>query len=440
MATGCASICRPIPPPNKPNILLHVETHCHIAVRLLLSKKRAMLMSLSGIVFGVGLFIITQAQTAGFEKFFTRTALGTDGALHIEDRAAQDTVGATAIKNSAGATEGVVSMARQRKYVEGVQFPGQISAALTKFANVAAVAKVLRGDAVLDSNFRQMPAQVLGIDLDNFLAVSNLAQQIKYGQLDEFRADLKGALIGSQLADRANLSVGDPVVISRAGQSERYRVEAIFESGVEHIDKERVILHLPEARAVLGQPFGVTYLQASLLDNDRAAAEAPRMQQALGQIVVPWQEREKIWLDVFHALRASSALTVSTIILISGLGMFNTLGVIVLEKAKEIAILRSMGYQRSDIARIFLLLGGLVLVAGCVLGCALGALGTWLVANIPLHIRGVFSTNYFVVAWSPWHYVWAIAAATIVVLLASWIPARRAARLEPGDVIRGFNP
>ncbi len=416
-----------------------METHCHIAVRLLLSKKRAMLMSLSGIVFGVGLFIITQAQTAGFEQFFTRTALGTDGALHVEDRADQDVLGATVIKNAAGAPEGVVSLSKARKYVEGVPFPGQISAALREFENVAAVSPVLRGDAQLDSNFRQMPAQVLGIDLDNFLAVSNLAQQVIYGRLDDFRANPKGVMLGSQLADRANLAVGDPVVISRAGQSERYRVEAIFESGVEHIDKERVILHLPEARAVLGQPFGVTYLQASLRDNDRAAAEAPHMQEVLGHLVVPWQEREKIWLDVFHALRASSALTVSTIILISGLGMFNTLGVIVLEKSKEIAILRSMGYRRGDIAQIFLLLGGLVLVAGCILGCLLGAGGTWLVANIPLRIRGIFSTDYFVVAWSPWHYLWAVAAATIVVLLASWIPARRAARLEPGDVIRGLN-
>ncbi len=161
------------------------------------------------------------------------------------------------------------------------------------------------------------------------------------------------------------------------------------------------------------------------------------MTEVLGQSVVPWQEREKSWLDAFRALRASSALTVSTIILISGLGMFNTLAMIVLEKPQEIALLRSMGYTRRDIAQTFLLQGALVLGAGCVLGCALGAFGTWLVANIPLRIRGVFSTDHFVVAWSPWHYVWAVAAAAVVVLIASWIPARRAARLEPGDIIRG---
>ena len=117
--------------------------------------------------------------------------------------------------------------------------------------------------------------------------------------------------------------------------------------------------------------------------------------------------------------------------------MFNTLAMIVLEKTKEIAILRSMGYTRRDITRIFLLQGALVLAVGCVLGCALGAGGTWLVENIPLRIRGIFSTDHFVVYWSPWHYVWAVAAATVVVLIASWIPARRAARLEPGEIIRG---
>jgi len=231
--------------------------------------------------------------------------------------------------------------------------------------------------------------------------------------------------------------VGDPVVLSQAGRSGRYRVEGVFETGVEQVDRERVIVHLPEARAILGQPFGVSYLQAGLRDNDRAAAEAPRMQEVLGHAVVPWQEREKIWLDVFRALRASSALTVSTIILISGLGMFNTLAMIVLEKTKEIAILRSMGYTRRDITRIFLLQGALVLAAGCVLGCALGAGGTWLVENIPLRIRGIFTTDHFVVFWSPWHYVWAVIAATVVVVIASWIPARRAARLEPGEIIRG---
>jgi lipoprotein-releasing system permease protein len=413
-----------------------MENDFYIALRFLLAKKRAMLMSLSGIIFGVGLFIVTQAQTAGFEHFFIRTVLGTDGALRVQDRF-QDTIASMTIKNQAGQAVTRVSLSKERRYVIGVQYPAKIMEGLLKFENVTAASAVLRGNVQLDTNFRQESAEIFGINLEDHLNVSDLAHQIIFGTLDDFRANPKGAIIGSMLADRVNVTVGDSIVLSQAGRSARFRISAIFESGVEHVDKQRVLVHLPEARAILAEPFDVTYIQANLRDTDRAPNDADEMQEVLGHSVEPWQEREKIWLDVFRALRASSALTVSTIILIAGLGMFNTLAMIVMEKTKEIAILRSMGYTRRDISRIFLLQGALVLCAGSILGCLLGALSTLLVSSIPLRIRGIFSTDHFVVYWSPWHYLAAVLSATIVVMIASWVPARRAARLEPGEIIRG---
>jgi lipoprotein-releasing system permease protein len=110
---------------------------------------------------------------------------------------------------------------------------------------------------------------------------------------------------------------------------------------------------------------------------------------------------------------------------------------IVLEKTKDIAILRSMGYERRDITEIFLWQAGMVLVIGAILGSIFGALGTWGVAQIPLHLHGIIVTEIFVVDPSPWHYVAAIVTAAVMVMVASFFPARRAARLEPGDIVRG---
>jgi lipoprotein-releasing system permease protein len=118
--------------------------------------------------------------------------------------------------------------------------------------------------------------------------------------------------------------------------------------------------------------------------------------------------------------------------------MFNTLAMIVMEKTKEIAILRSMGFTRRDISSIFMLQGLIVLVAGVALGWGLGALSTWAVSSYPIRLRGVFSTDHLVVAWSFLdHYVGSALAATVVVVIASWLPARRAAGLEPAAIIRG---
>jgi lipoprotein-releasing system permease protein len=150
-----------------------------------------------------------------------------------------------------------------------------------------------------------------------------------------------------------------------------------------------------------------------------------------------WQDREKTWLQVFSVLRVSSALTISTIIFISGLGMFNTLVMIVVDKTREIAILRSMGYTRADIGRVFMFQGGIVVALGVIIGCAAAAAGTFTLSKIPIRIRGIFASDHFVVLWDPWHYVAAALIATVVVLVASYFPARRAARLEPGAIIRG---
>jgi lipoprotein-releasing system permease protein len=201
-----------------------------------------------------------------------------------------------------------------------------------------------------------------------------------------------------------------------------------------------VYVQISEARAVLKKPTGVTYIQVNLKDKDRAPQDAQRMEDVLRHSARPWQEREKSWLSAFSALKITSAITVSVFTLIAGLAMFNTLAMIVLEKTKDIAILRSMGYERVDITRIFLWQAVIVLLVGIIVGSAFGAATIFAVSKMPLPhggITGIFATKYFQVAWNPWHFVQAASTAIVTVMVASLIPARRAARLEPGDIVRG---
>jgi lipoprotein-releasing system permease protein len=410
-----------------------MSPNLRIAFRFLTAKKRAMLMSLSCTVLGVGLFIVTQATTSGFEQFFIRTILGTDGAMRIEDKM-QDTLRSM---NAGGGTDFMVSQREGVKYIEGVEEPKLIIGALSNFSNISGVSAVLRGNIVVTSAFKNESAQVFGIELEEHLKVSDLANQIVDGTLDSFREAPSGALVGRVLADRLELRVGDSFLIDAQGQFSRYRVSAIYETGVNDIDKVRIYLQMGEARSLLRRPNGVSFVQLNLTDKDRAPMDAIQIQEVLRHSARAWQDREKTWLSVFRALRISSAITVSVFTLIAGLAMFNTLAMIVLEKTKDIAILRSMGYERGDITQIFLWQAGVVLAIGALSGALMGAAVTYGVSKIPLPINGIFKTDTFIVSWSVWHYVQALATAAVMVMAASVIPARRAARLEPGDVIRG---
>jgi lipoprotein-releasing system permease protein len=297
---------------------------------------------------------------------------------------------------------------------------------------------VVHGAVDVRSSFKKDSGRVFGIVLDDYLLVSDLGHQIVQGNLGEFRKTPASALVGKEMAERLQLSVDDSFQLETTqGQSRRYRVAAIYETGVSDIDKVRVYLNMTEARSLLKKSTGASFIQINLKDHDRARADAAQMEDVLHYRAAAWQDREKTWLNVFGALRISSAITVSVFTLIAGLAMFNTLAMIVMEKTKEIAILRSMGYTRGDISRIFLWQAAIVLALGTLGGAMFGAAVTYAVSQKSIHITGIFRADTFIVAWSGWHYFWAISTAVVMVMVASLLPARRAARLEPGDVIRG---
>ncbi len=404
-----------------------------IACRFITARKRAMLMSLAGIVFGVAFFVLTQAQTAGFQSYFIQTILGVNGMVRVEDRLQG---GARPLGDTEG-TGAVLEVERAARFIPGVQYPARVLDALRGFPEVVAASPVIRGNAVLKANFRDYDAKPYGIELDSYTAVSDLAGQIIEGDLREFAGNPYGVIVGIRIARRMGLKIGDSILLESVHARQRFRISAFFETGIDLVDRERVYLHLGASRVLLNQPAGASFIQINLTDPALAPHLAPRIQNIVGHATMPWQHREKTWLQVFSVLRLSSGITISSIILISGLGMFNTLVMIIVDKTREIAILRSMGFTRRDIVGIFMQLGAFILAAGVVCGWAVAAAATYGLSRLPIHIRGIFATDRFVVEWDLMHYVWAGVIATVVVLVASYFPARRAARLEPGAVIRG---
>ncbi len=412
-----------------------MKLNLQIAWRLLLAKRRAMLMSLAGIVFGVAFFIVTQAQTSGFERFFIQSIWGTNGALRVQDKFQWNVTSLVAQGELGAGFE--IPLQQGRTYIPGVHNPRQVMEAVREFSEVAGISEVVRGKVRVRSGFREEETEVWGVRLNDHLAVSNLGGQIRYGNLEQYGSDPQGILIGTLLAERLNVDIGDRLLVTHIGESRRYQVAAIFETGVEEFDKRRVFIHLNEARSLLNEPQVASFLQISLYDNNEAQRVAEHLEAAIDHHVRPWQESERTWLEVFRALRISSGITMSVIILVAGLGMFNTLAIIVMERRRDIAILRSMGYTRRDVVKIFINQGLIVLVAGTVLGWIVGFALTLGIESLPIRIRGIFATDHFVVSWSIWHYLAATIVATVVVMIASYMPARRAAQIEPGEIIRG---
>ncbi len=404
----------------------------YIALRFLMHRKRALLLSLSGVVFGVGIFICTQAQTQGFAQHFINSTIGSNGALVVRSRFRPRYPSLVVPSRSSKPTPTL------RLQFEGITNANEIMRVSRQFSNVVSCSPVLRGTLSARAGFQNATVDFFGIDPALHAHTTDILQQLIAGKYDDFRNNTTSLIIGSRLAEYLGVQTGDTMqVLSPSGEYWRFTVAGIARAGVGSIDATRVYAHARVAQTLLQRPFGASMIIYKLRNPDRAPALAKHFENLFQHSAESWQDREESTLQLFLTLRASAAITVSLIILLAGFGIFNVLTMSVLSKVKEIAILRSMGYRRIDISAIFLWQGALIAAAGSLLGCVLGAVLTWIIGRIPIRIRGLLYADHFLVSWDWRHYIWATLLAVIAVFIASYVPARRAALLAPVATLRG---
>jgi lipoprotein-releasing system permease protein len=231
------------------------------------------------------------------------------------------------------------------------------------------------------------------------------------------------------------VEVGDKLrLTTMAGAASTLTVAGILDLGNQGANERSSFVALRTAQSLLGLPGGVTSLEVTLNDVYAAERVAQRITAATGVLADSWIKTNA---EVFTAISAQSTSN-DAIRFFVGLsvafGIASVLTVVVVQKSREIGILRAMGISRAQIRRVFLLQGGLLALAGSFVGSGLGAgvLVLW-----QRSARNADGTLLFALALEPSLFVWALLLATVTGLVAAVAPARRAARLDPVVAIRG---
>jgi lipoprotein-releasing system permease protein len=401
-----------------------------LALRFLLEGRMQSLLIIVGVAAGVAVVAYISALISGLQASTLEKTLGAQA--HISIRAADDAV-RPAREAAAGERRLARTQPREQRPRSISDWPA-LMAALEARPEVAAVSPMvstaglgLRGEAT-------QAIALVGVELDRYDRIVQLRSKVVAGQA---RLGPGEAMVGRELADDLGLTVGDRLSIvtgsGAASVSEVARVTALVDLGVRELNRRTVYVPLRSAQSLVGLPGGATSLDLRLHDVWAADDLAASLARQLPFEVEGWPQANAQLVSALNAQSISTGIIRGVVAVVVVLGIASVLVVSVVQKQREIGILRAMGATRAQVQRVFLLQGAVVGALGSALGVLLAVA---LIAAFTRFARGSDGLPLFVIGLPAALALQVALGATLAGVLAAVAPARRAAALDPAQAIR----
>ena len=287
------------------------------------------------------------------------------------------------------------------------------------------------------------PATFLGIEPAAEATVTGLPEALWRGRWDGLDARRDGAVLGVLLADRLGAAVGDRLVAAgETGAARELEVVGVLATGLGAYDEATVIVNLAVAQGLAG--WGSDEGSEIRVRSGAQTGLDPlrlRLQAATGHRVETWEESNRASLQLFRTIGLTTYLLTGFVLVVAGLGIANKLTTIILDKERDIAILRANGFSRAAVRTVFLIEGVTLGAAGAAVGCATAALVIAYFTAFPIRFApregSVLAYTELFLADDPRYYAVIAGAALVISALSALLAVQRAASAAPVEVLRG---
>jgi len=409
---------------------MSVPFEISIGLRYLRAKRKQAFISVIsafgvlGVMLGVMTLIIVLGVMNGFERDLKEKILGTVSHLVVMNHSSRSLTG----------------------------WPELVSR-IKAFDGIRAATPYVYGQAMLSSRGRVRGVVVRGIDVNTAGGVISLHKYLQSGSIQELGVTtegLHGIIIGRELAISNSLRDGDVVqLISPQGKRtpigavpkvQNFKVVGVYKSGMYEFDANLVYMDLNEAQHFFEMGDGVTGIEVAVKDIYYAPKLGSRIEASLGHNY--WTRTWKdMYRNLFSALKLEKIamfIILTFIVLVAAFNIIISLIMLVMEKSRDIAILKALGATSDRIMRIFIVQGMIVGIVGTILGAVGGIVGSLLLARYPVIElpEEIYTISQLPVAIHPVDVLIICAVALSICFLATLYPSLRAARLAPAEALR----
>ena len=401
-----------------------------VALRFLREGHMQTLLIIVGVAAGVAVIAYVSALINGLQSNTLAKTLGAQA--HISLRAPDDLVTPAALPVVGAAVLTETQPRAQR--LRSVANWQALVPLLERLPEVVGVSPMVSGSGLALRGEASQAIALMGVDLDRYDRVVGLRSKVVSGSPRLLPGE---AIVGRELAQDLGVRVGDRLTVQTGGAggtvSDAVRVTALVDLGVKDLNRRTVIVPLRAAQSLLALPGGATQIDLTLKDVWVAQTLASELQTRLPYKIESWQESNAQLVSALNAQSISTAIIRGVVLAVVVLGIASVLVVSVVQKGREIGILRAMGATRGQVLRVFLVQGAVVGALGSVLGLMLAVALIWVFTHF---VRGSDGMPLFSIALPPAMALQVALIASVCGVLAAVAPARRAAALDPAQAIR----
>ena len=403
------------------NFFGRLWTEWTIAISFLREGRAQSIMITVGVAVGVAVIVFISALIQGLQSNIVERTLGTQAHIRL---LSPDEVNQV-VRPAAGTVQ-LLQEDKRAQRLRSINNWQQITETLDQLPILTAVSPVVSGPAFVQRGDAVESVALVGINLERYQQIIPLKEYLQSGQL---RVGADEVLIGSQLAKDLGVQVGSKLRLDTGQENSAVvNISGIFELGVRELDARYVYLDLKQAQSLLSLPGGVTVIDltiADIFEADNIAAQIGRLTSLKAE---SWIETNAQLMNAITAQSLSTNMIIVFVAISVAFGIASVMSVSVVQRTREIGIMRATGATQSQILRIFLFQGAIFGLLGSVLGSAASYVLVW--------VFNTFGPGLFYIPVSTELVMLAVLLATLTGVLAAAVPSRRAAALDPVEAIR----
>lgn len=413
----------------------------NIAVTHLLTKKKQSIVAMLGVTFGISMFIIMISFMTGVNDFTEDLAMDNTPHIHIyKPLEIKDEKIISFNKAKKEEDWHVVTHQKPKNELSKIKNGLTLMQRLERMPEVRGVAPQLSTQVFYNNGPVKVPGNVFGVDVARQAALFDLDKKMEIGDLNDLLKGSDVIVMGKGLAKTMGVHVGDRVsVTTPEGGNITLKVVGIFSYGIASLDQTQSYATLATVqKMLLKDPSYVTDLNVKMRDVNKAKMLALRLEDQLGDLKFDdWETANQSIMAGTQIRNVMTFVVCFTLLVVAGFGIYNIMNMNIINKMKDIAILKATGFQGADVTGIFMLQSVMIGIAGGLLGLFIGFFFSFLLSRTPFPAGEFFRIDTFPVNFNIAHYMVGLFFGFLTTLFAGWFPSRKAAKVDPVKIIRG---